>query len=150
MVKRFVYTEWEDIRQLTAYLSILAYIKDDLKERLKEINGEEKIDYLLQETKSLLNGLLETMPDSQHRKLKNTIKDCKPVLVPKLSTYSTNVLLTKEEATTLVDFAQEKCTMCLGEEADIKHCKLYKVLESAVPLDSTESIACPYSRAEWR
>ena len=38
---------------------------------------------------------------------------------------------------------------CVEDARSCRECALYKVLESALPLDNYDSLSCPYSRSEW-
>ena len=150
MDKRFVNKEFSVLKRLTAFISELLYMKDDLQSRLELVpDGQKRMDRLLDDASQLAKDVIATGPETQKRQLYNTIKDFKVELTPKLTPGSANVLISKEQAMRLIDIAQEKCKTCVEDPASAKQCSLYKFLEITVLPDSYDSLLCPYSQAKW-
>ena len=150
MDKRFVNKEFSLLKRLTAFISDLLYMKDDLQSRLELIpNGQKRMDDVLNGISDLIKDVVATGPESQKRQLYNTIKDYKIELTPKLTPGSPNVLMSKEQVKCLIDIAQEKCESCVEDPKAAKNCRLYKFLEITALPSSYDSLLCPYSRATW-
>lgn len=150
MEQRFVNKEFTMLKRLTAFISELLYMKEDLDERMQIIpDGQKRLDNVLSEVSDLVKELIETGPDSQKKQLYNFIKDSRVELIPKLSPGSTNILMSKAQAKQLVDIAQEKCKSCVEDPRSAKNCVLYKVLEVTALPDTYNTLLCPYSRAKW-
>ena len=148
--QRFVRAEMDIMKRFAAFISELLYVKDDMQNRLEMVdNGKDRLEKLLDDSASLVKDLLETAPDNQKRQFRNSISDYKIELVPKLKPDSSNILFTKEQAKTLVDFAQERCKMCVDSAEEAKNCPVYKVLEITALPDRYDSMLCPYSLATW-
>lgn len=150
MEKRFANSEWSKILAYAAYVSELAYIRDEMQPRLEMVeNGPARLEEVLETAGSLLRDLLETAPPAQRKKLRTTFHDYKIQLIPMLHPGSTNVLMTKEQAKTLVDLAQEKCKTCVEDAEKAVDCPVFKVMETTAPLNRYDSMVCPYALASW-
>lgn len=150
METRLVNVESNAIKRYGAFFSELLYMKKELSRRLDMVeNGKDRLEELIQKTSSLFEDMLETVPENQKRNIRNTFMDYKVSLVPVLSQASTNVIMTKDNAKTIVDYAQEKCKSCVEDDVTCRTCGLYKALEGTVIPDMYETNLCPYSLAEW-
>lgn len=151
MEERLRHTEWQRMLGLSAFLSELAYFDEEMQGRMSMIeDGPARLKSLIETSTEFMRDLLKTVPDAQKRKLSNTFRDYKITLVPMLSPASSNVLLLKEEAMALVDYAQEKCKYCLDTSEDSEFCPLRKILETVTPLSKYDTMLCPYNLAEWK
>ena len=149
METRFVRAEMDMMKRLAAFLSELLFLQDDMK-RLDDITDDrDRVKTIIDNTASLAKDLLDTAPDNQRRHFATTLNDYKIELVPKLKPGSQNVLLSKEQAKELVEFAQEKCKMCIEDSESAKKCPLAKLLETTALPDRYDSMLCPFSLAKW-
>ena len=99
---------------------------------------------------SLLQDVLGTVSDKQRRQLRNTANDMEVRLVPKMTSQTVSVVLDEKTAKELVEAAQAKCHWeCVPDLDESRNCELCRILETVVPLESYESVSCPYWRAEW-
>lgn len=131
--------------------TILDDSQKDLSERLDMIpNGRERMIQAAAYVDVLLNDLRVTVPENQRIGIHNTAMDYEVRLTPKLTPAETNVVMTKEEFRSLVDFAREHCANCVEDDEECTDCELYKVLTSVLPLDGyDDSNLCPYNLARW-
>lgn len=151
MDKRFVNTEFTLLKRLAAFISDLLYAKEDLENRLALIpDGQNRMDNILDSVSDLLKDILSTGPENQKKQLYNVMKDYKVELMPRLSSGSKNIIMTKSQAKQLIDVAQEKCKSCVEDCNSAKKCALYQLLEITAIPDSYDTLLCPYSRAVWR
>ena len=143
--------EMSAIRMLLIMASNLAYAKDDLKKRLGIVpDGEERLSSVLEEATSLFQDVLGTISDKQRRKLRNDANDYDVKLTPKFSADKTLMALSKQELTTLINCARERCKFCTLDGNECKKCELYQMLLTIVPLnDYGIGIMCPYVFQEW-
>ena len=147
---RLTRTETQCIQWLMNAMSSFRYAADDLKDRLETVpDGPGRIRELNDFSGKLLTDIAETIPEKQRRHLINMARDMEVRLVPKLTPKNVTVVLTKDEATELVDAAQERCRHCAEFAEDSEKCGLRKILEVIVPLEKYGGMICPYSLAEW-
>ena len=150
MNERFVNKEFSLLKRLTAFISDLMYTKEDLAERLDIIpDGRQRLDEAINDVSEIVKELISTGPEAQKKQLYSTIKDYKVELVPKFTPSPANIIMTKKQAKKLIDIAQEKCKACVEDPDSALKCPIYQVLETTAPLDSYDSLICPYSIAEW-
>ena len=150
MEKRFVRSELDMTRRLASHLSDLLYAKEDMARRFDMVeNGNERIEKLIDDTSSILSDILATAPNHQRLQFKNSLKDYRVELIPKLTPGSSNVLMTKQQVKDLINLAQEKCKTCLESAEQAKDCPLAKMMDVTALPDTYDSVLCPYSRAEW-
>lgn len=142
--------EYEAMRCLMGAVSYTAHADADLQKRLECVpGGKQRMKMLLGSMRAIADDLVGTMPQSQCRQLRNTMKDMEIRMVPKLSPMSRNVILDADLAKGLVDAAQEKCHGCVENAEECRNCSLYKVLEGFLPLSDYSGLLCPYSVSEW-
>ena len=132
-------------------VSALMEAKDDLRERLKMIDGgQELMDTIADGSLKLLTELRMTIPERQRRSLANTANDYEMRLVPKATPHSVCAIVQKEDFRALVDAAQAKCMDCMELNEDCGKCELFRLLQVVVPLEAYDTtILCPYNKAEW-
>jgi len=132
-------------------LSTLRYAENDLKNRLECVpSGNQRLRLCIGQLGSLVLDVLGTVSDKQRRQIRNTANDMEVRLVPKLTGHRASLVLDEETARELVDAAQAKCRMeCVPDMDGNRKCKLCMLLEAVVPLESYDSVSCPYWRAEW-
>lgn len=149
--KRLRYGERETMIYLMNLVSSMAYAKDDIKERLTMIpEGSERMQKTLDMFSELLSDLLLTIPVNQCIGLKHTSEDYSLRAVPKITPKPTNVLMTRDEAKTLIDCAREgRCSSCVMDGNECRKCKLEQAFESITPLKDYGMALCPYNLAEW-
>jgi hypothetical protein len=148
--QRLTRTESHCIQWLMNAMSSFRYAADDLKERLESVpDGPGRIRELNEFSGKLLEDIADTIPEKQKRHLVNLARDMEVRLVPKLTPRNVTVVLTKEEATELVDAAQERCKHCAEFAEESEKCRLRGILEVVVPLEDYTGLICPYSKAEW-
>lgn len=143
--------EFEAVRCLLGAVSYIARATDDLQKRLECIpGGRRRMAMARGQINAIANDLIGTMTVQQCKQLRNVMQDMEMRMVPKLSGKTNNVIMTKENAMTLVDSAKSRCSMCTACEEDIRKCDLYKTFESVMPLeDYGDGLICPYALAEW-
>lgn len=149
--ERLTRTEMHCMQWMMHAISMLKYTEKDLARRLETIpDGTERLKQFNADMDELFRDICKTIPEKQRRHLLGVAKDYEARLVPRLMPESISVVLTREEAMDLVDAAQIKCHWdCVPDLDESRSCKLCKILESVVPLESYNSISCPYWRAEW-
>lgn len=148
--ERLTRTEMQSMQWMLNALSSLCYATDDLDQRLGWIPaGRQRMHMLVGMTRSIYKDLQGTVPVRQLRQIKNAADDLEVRMVPKMTPQKVTVTLDKETAMELVDAAQIKCTECIKDNEEARECKLCKVLETVVPLESYKSILCPYTLAIW-
>lgn len=148
--RRLTRTETHCVQWLMNAMSSFRYAADDLKDRLTLVpDGPGRIRELNEFSGRLLTDIADTIPDKQRRHLINMAKDMEVRLVPKLAPRHVTVVLSREEATELVDAAQERCKHCAEFAEESEKCRLRSILEVIVPLEDYSGLICPYSRAEW-
>jgi hypothetical protein len=129
-----------------------AYGRDDLARRIEMIpHGKRRFNMMLGQLRAIVNDITGTMPEPQKQKVRNTMKDMELRLVPKMTKRDVAVVLSKEEAMTLFDYAKSaKCTTCIKDSEECLKCDLYKIMMANVPLeDYDKGYLCPYNLAEW-
>lgn len=151
MEERLTRTEMHCIQWLMHAVSVLVYAETDLGKRMDTIpDGMERLKQINADVDMLFRDICETIPEKQRKHLLGVGKDYEARLVPKLMPESISVVLTRDEAMELVDAAQAKCHWdCVPDMDESHNCKLCKILESVVPLQTYSSATCPYWRAEW-
>lgn len=143
-------TEMQAVQMTLATLSTAAYAQDDLKKRLECIpDGVKRFRLALGGLRSVANDIIGTISVQQAKHIRNTMNDMELRLVPKLTPVSVNLIFTKDEAKELMDCAREMCVACTEDADSCRKCRLYKVMETHVPLESYNGLICPYSLAEW-
>ena len=142
--------EYEAVRCLLGAVNYAAHANDDLQKRLMIIpGGQQRMADVLQSLRDLTDDVIGTVPSGQCRQLRNTMKDMEIRMVPKYASMCGNVILEKELARGLFDAAMEKCRGCVEDARSCRGCSLYALLEGTLPLDSYDSLICPYSISEW-
>ena len=142
--------EFEAARCLLGAVSYAAHAQEDLQNRLQCLDkGKQRMAMIVGCIKAMADDIIGTVPTGQCRQLKNTMMDMEMRMVPKLTRMSTNVIFDQQVAKGLIDAAMEQCKGCVEDARSCRKCALYKVLESALPLDNYDSLSCPYSRSEW-
>ena len=148
--ERLTRSEMQALQMLMAATSISLYAKDDLKRRVDSIpNGKKRMQMSVGGLRSVLDDIIGTITVQQAKHLRNVMTDYELRLVPKLTPITTNIVLSKEEAKFLMDSARAKCYGCVEDNNECKKCRLYKLMETLVPLERYEGLICPYSLAEW-
>lgn len=142
--------ELQSMQWMLNALSSICYASEDLDRRLGWIPaGRQRMNMLVGMARSIYKDLQGTVPMRQLRQIKNAADDLEVRMVPKMTPQKVTVTLDKETATELVDAAQVKCIDCLKENDESRDCKLCRILETVVPLNSYDSFYCPYSTANW-
>ena len=149
--ERLTRTEMHSVQWMLNAVSTLRYAEEDLADRLECVPyGNRRMKLAIGQIGSLLQDVLGTVSDKQRRQLRNTTNDMEVRLVPKMTRQTVNVVLDEETAKELVSAAQAKCHWdCVPDPEESRNCELCKLLEAVVPLESYESVSCPYWRAEW-
>lgn len=148
--ERLTRSESQAMEMFMTSISNLRYASDDLEKRIKIIpNGKRRMKASIGQLASVLTDTCGTIPYKQRNHLYNICKDMEVRLVPKMTAKRISVVLSVEEAKELVDAAQKKCTDCYKDEEESRGCKLRKLLECVVPLETYETCSCPYATAEW-
>lgn len=149
--ERLTRPEMACCRSIMTLASDLHYAKDDLKKRLKTVpDGEQRMDAVCGEIDSLFRDILGTVSDRQRKQLRNQAKDLVMKAVPKLSAADNKVMIYIDEVKELVDCAREKCRICAKDGTECRSCRLYKWLETNIPLDDYgDDLICPYARRDW-
>ena len=131
--------------------SALMDAQGDLAERLKMIDGgPELMKTVAEGSVKLLTELRMTIPERQRTSLANTAKDYEMRLVPKMTPSKICVIVQKEDFRELVNAAQVQCRECAELNEDCGKCKLFRLLQVILPLDSYDTtFLCPYNMAEW-
>lgn len=144
-------SEMQAVRMMLAVISVAAYAKEDLADRLKSVPyGQERMRLAVGCMKAICDDLIGTVSKSQCKQLYGTAKDFEMRLLPKLTPWSTNIVMTKEEGKALMDCARWKCHSCVEDGDSCRACQLYKVLEATTPMDDYgDGLICPYSLAQW-
>lgn len=148
--RRLTRTEMHSMERLMNLVHSLVYAKDDLAERLETIpSGKQRMNMAVGHFRSLMWDLSGTIPAKQQKNLDNVVQDMKMQIVPKMTPTPVTVTLSKAVAMELVDAAQIKCARCAEFNEQSEKCKLRKLLETVVPLESYSGLMCPYSRSKW-
>lgn len=150
--ERMSRSEIEAMRGLLGAVSYTATAKENLQKRLGAFkHGKQRMAMALGALKALADDLIGTMPVGQCKQIRNTMKDMEIRIVPRMMPMSQNVILDKDIAKGLIDIAQQQCRDCVEDAVSCRKCSLYKVLESAVPVDNyDDSLVCPYAISEWK
>ena len=148
---RMTRNELTAVRELMGALFYIDSAKVELGKRLKEIDrGMERMIEARDALDALAADIVGTMTSAQCKQIRNTTKDMRMQIVPKLTPGSTNVILQDSQLKDLVTCAQEKCRVCTAMDEDARQCELYRVLEAVVPLDDYgNGLSCPYDRTEF-
>lgn len=150
MEKRLVNSEFNQMKRFAAFVSELAYFKEELAGHWQMVeNGEERITNCLNEALKLFDEILNTVPKSQIRTIRNAIKDYRVTFVPSITPSNRSVVMDKEDAKALIDKAQEQCVYCIKDAAEAETCPLYNISIGVCPPDTYNSTMCPYARAAW-
>ena len=149
--ERLKRSEMQAVRMCLAVVSVAAYAKDDLKDRLDCVpDGNRRMRLAVGLLKAVVDDLIGTVSKQQARQLYGTMKDYNMCLLPKLTPGSTNIIMTKDQGKDLLDCARWKCSDCVEDGEGCRECRLYKLLEATTPLDDYGSgLICPYSLAVW-
>lgn len=144
-------TEKCSIMFLMNTVSAILDSKDDIKDRLKRIDGgEQMMEDLAVTSEKLLTEIRRTIPEKQRVNLNNVSKDMEMRLVPKMTPSKTCVVVQKEDFRQLVDAAQVKCRDCMDDSTQCRECGLFKLLKVVVPLERYDgTFLCPYNMAGW-
>ena len=129
-----------------------AYGRDDLAKRIAMIpNGKRRFNLMLGQLRSIVNDITGTMPEEQKKKVRNTMKDMELRLVPKMTRRDVSIVLSKDEAMTLFDYAKlHMCQTCIKDAEEGQKCELFKIMSANIPLDNYDkTYLCPYNLAEW-
>jgi hypothetical protein len=131
--------------------SVLEDLEQDIGDRLDMIeNGRERMHNVAVETDNLLHEVRLTIPIEQRRNLQNTCMDYEMRTAPKAQPSVTNVLMTKDEFKTLVDYARATCHDCTMDDEECQECSLFKILCATLPLDDYHhQYLCPYNMGKW-
>ena len=137
---------------LLAHLSSAAYAEKDLEHRFECIpNGKQRFRLVLGGLRAICDDLAGTISPAQCKTLYGTMKDNELRIVPKLTSGSPNLIMSKDQAKELMDAAREKCRMCTEDGESCRQCGLYQIMEALVPMENYgNGLMCPYSLAEWR
>ena len=134
-------------------LSDESYFSEDMVSRLEMIpNGKRRMHMALGQMRSIVNDITGTIPVEQCKRIHGTMKDYESRLVPKFTPTHTSIVLEKDMAKMLVDYARAECKSCVKDGEECRQCKLYKLLVGVIPCDDYESgnrFLCPYSNSEW-
>lgn len=149
--KRLTRSEMSSMMWVYNVISAAGYAWDDLRARFNLVpDGEKRFQDALNALTSIIADLNGTIPEQQKLRILRTMKDMEVRMTPKATPFRTEVLMTKEQGKTLVDYAQNECNGCIRDGEECRKCKLYSVLEAIVPLDDYgPGFLCPYSRSEW-
>ena len=145
-------TEMRAIRWSLTAVNSIAYAERDLANRLECIpNGKVRWRLMLGQLRALCNDLIGTTPNKQVKTIRNTLNDMEIRLVPKFTTFDNRVVLDASDVGALVTLAKETaCTSCIKTDSECRACELYKILESAAPLDDYgDGGLCPYNMLTW-
>lgn len=131
--------------------SVLEDLEHDIADRLDMIeDGRERMREVAEKTDSLLHDIRLTIPMEQRKNLQNTCMDYEMRTAPKSKPSETNVLMTKEEFKTLVDYARATCHDCTMDDDECQECSLFKTLSCSLPLDNYHhQYLCPYNMGKW-
>lgn len=151
MEKRLVRSEMVMVRRLAAFLSDLLHWSDDMQSRLDLVDGgKDTFNRILKDTTDLFNDVIKTVPNAQRASILNSMSDFKVTLQPVLTPESQSVLMTKKDARSLYDMAQERCKGCVNGTKEAEKCPVYHLMLANVPLENYgNDLICPYSIAEW-
>ena len=143
--------EMNACKLMTSLVSVVAYAKDDLRERLELVpDGQHRMETALTVIDNLLRDLCGTINIRQAKQLLNAAKELEVRLVPRMSPDHTTIQLNKDEYQELIDCAREKCKFCTLDGEECRKCRLYQMLLDKVPLDHYgDDITCPYAFTEW-
>lgn len=149
--ERLTRSEYYGLMQIMIVLNYAAHGQDDLRERLKSIpSGNQRMAMALGGLRAICDDIVGTIPVGQAKQIRNTMQDRDVQIVPKLTARSRNVIFEESVAKALMDAAMEKCRGCVEDGESCRKCKLYKVMEAAMPLDHYgDTVLCPYALAEW-
>ena len=149
--ERMTRHEFQAVQSLLGAVSYIANASEDLQKRLECIPyGKQRMAMAKGAVAAIANDIIGTMTVSQCRQMQNVMKDMEMRMVPKMSSRSGNVIMTKQAAMTLVDSAKHRCSLCTACDEDIRKCDLYSTLEAIIPLeDYGDGTLCPYALAEW-
>lgn len=131
--------------------SDLHYAKDDIGERLSCVPlGKERMNMIVGGIDSLLTDLMGTVPHGQRRQLLNQSNDFVMKAVPKMSVGDGKVMVYLDDIKELVECARERCKICANTDEEARKCRLYKWLETNIPLDDYgDGLLCPYATEDW-
>ena len=145
-------TEMRAVRWSLAAENSVSYAQRDLEKRLECIpEGKRRWRLMLGQLRALCNDLIGTIPVKQCKTIRNTMEDMELRMVPKGTKRDNRVVMDAKDLGYLVTLAkQERCTACVLTDAECRDCTLYKILESAVPLDDYgDGGICPYNLLKW-
>lgn len=133
-------------------VTILEDLNEEIPDRLNMVNdGRGRLSRIAGFANALLNDLRVTVPEDQRIGIQNTAEDYEIRLAPKASPATNNVIMTKDEFKSLVDFARTKCIDCIDNDEECEKCQLYRLLTSILPLDEYHGTnLCPYNLGQWR
>ena len=149
--ERLTRSEMACLRSIMVLASDLHHAKDDLKNRLECVpGGVGRLNMILGSVDSLFKDLIGTVSDRQRRQIINQSKDMRLQIVPAMSSAGNKVMIYIDEVKELTDCAREKCKSCADTGEEARKCRLYKWLETNIPLDDYgDGFLCPYARRDW-
>jgi len=145
-------TEMRAVRWSLAAKYSVACAAEVLGKRLDCIpEGRVRWRLMLGQLRALCNDLIGTVPAKQRKTIWNVMNDMELRMVPKGTKRDDRVVMDAKDLGYLVTLAkQERCTACVLTDAECRDCTLYKILESAVPLDDYgDGGICPYNLLKW-
>jgi hypothetical protein len=143
--------ELNAMKWLLAMLCTTADGEKALAKRLDAIpDGRKRMRKAMISFKAISDDLIGTTNQSQAHTLHGIMKDFDVRIIPKAAHCAQNVIMTREDAMTLIDSARERCKGCTEDDVSCRKCKLYKFLISYSPLDDYDNgLLCPYMLADW-
>ena len=140
-----------DLLWLVSCESVYRHSNANLEERIKCIPyGKWRVARTIGMIASINHDLLETVSDSQSKRLLNQSLDNEMRIVPKLTPPDFRMTLNREESMQCVDLMRAACKECILDGNECRGCVRYKMLTALVPLESYDNLySCPYSTAEW-
>ena len=149
--ERLKRSEMACCRYIMVLASDLHYAKDDIGERLSCVpSGKERLNMIVGGIDSLFTDLLGTITEGQRKQLLNQAKDLDMKAVPKMSVGNNKVMVYLDDIKELVECARERCKICANTDEEARKCRLYKWLETNIPLDDYgDGLLCPYATEDW-
>ena len=149
--ERLTRSEMKDVRMIFALSSELMYAREDLKKRMEQVpDGYERLVRVSDDILHLFQDILGTVCDRQRKQLQNAAKDMHFTLIPKFDLSGNKLMISLAEMRELTNCAREKCLNCVEDGQQAKKCRLYKWLETNVPLDDYgDDLLCPYATIDW-
>ena len=145
-------SEMTALKMLYTLLAITAEAKDDLWDRLQHVpHGRWMLASAFGMLGRVCKDVRDTATKEQKKQMNDTLLNYKVQVVPKATPLSDNVVITKQQAYSLVNIAKDRCRECTENGFSCRKCELYKFLEAADPLeDYGNDLMCPYALREWK